>query len=247
MTGVFDRGRSGSNEIWRTPTTLARHADTTTVPIRECLADVFKHAHVENDDPFDAVDADEMERVYDSLAASERIVGGYTKFGFEDKGARHVYCTADPDAVEEEPAVTQGVGVPFGNPLFRAEGELFENKNLGGGVNLDATPLASQSLRSLKTSSRVASHRKHERHTSADHPRKQRHTPQPTSCMLPTPPHTARPTHPASTHSTSLSGTDALMETQMEAVGPAHTFRSLTCSRPVLTVRRRERTPTPWP
>ena len=167
MTGVFDRGRSGSNEIWRTPTTLARHADTTTVPIRECLADVFKHAHVENDDPFDAVDADEMERVYDSLAASERIVGGYTKFGFEDKGARHVYCTADPDAVEEEPAVTQGVGVPFGNPLFRAEGELFENKNLGGGVNLDATPpLASQSLRSLKTSSRVASHRKHERHTS---------------------------------------------------------------------------------
>lgn len=168
MTGVFDRGRSGSNEIWRTPTTLARHADTTTVPIRECLADVFKHAHVENDDPFDAVDADEMERVYDSLAASERIVGGYTKFGFEDKGARHVYCTADPDAVEEEPAVTQGVGVPFGNPLFRAEGELFENKNLGGGVNLDATPpLASQSLRSLKTSSRVASHRKHERHTSA--------------------------------------------------------------------------------
>ena len=36
-----------------------------------------------------------------------------------------VYCTADPDAVEHEPTGT--VGVPFGNPLFRAEGELFDD------------------------------------------------------------------------------------------------------------------------
>ena len=154
MTGaVFDRGRSGSDEVWRTPTMLARHADASSVPIRECLADVFKDAHVENDDPLDAVDADEMDEVYESLARSERIVGGYTRFGFEEKGAMRVYCTADPDAVEQEPTGT--VGVPFGNPLFRAEGELFHDAS-DGGTRADAPPpLAARSLRSVETSSRV--------------------------------------------------------------------------------------------
>ena len=154
MTGaVFDRGRSGSDEVWRTPTMLARHADASSVPIRECLADVFKDAHVENDDPLDAVDADEMDEVYESLARSERIVGGYTRFGFEEKGAMRVYCTADPDAVEQEPMGT--VGVPFGNPLFRAEGELFDDAS-DGGTRADAPPpLAARSLRSVETSSRV--------------------------------------------------------------------------------------------
>ena len=154
MTGaVFDRGRSGSDEVWRTPTMLARHADASSVPIRECLADVFKDAHVENDDPLDAVDADELDEVYESLARSERIVGGYTRFGFEEKGAMRVYCTADPDAVEHEPTGT--VGVPFGNPLFRAEGELFDDAS-DGGTRADAPPpLAARSLRSVETSSRV--------------------------------------------------------------------------------------------
>ena len=154
MTGaVFDRGRSGSDEVWRTPTMLARHADASSVPIRECLADVFKDAHVENDDPLDAVDADELDEVYESLARSERIVGGYTRFGFEEKGAMRVYCTADPDAVEHEPTGT--VGVPFGNPLFRAEGELFDDAS-DGGTRADAPPpLAARSLRSVGTSSRV--------------------------------------------------------------------------------------------
>ena len=152
---VFDRGRSGSDEVWRTPTTLARHADASSVPIRECLAEVFKDAHVENDDPLDAVDADEMDEVYESLARSERIVGGYTRFGFEEKGAMRVYCTADPDAVEEEPKGT--VGVPFGNPLFRAEGELFANSASDGGTNRDPPPprALAQSLRTIKTSARV--------------------------------------------------------------------------------------------
>ena len=153
MTGaVFDRGRSGSDEVWRAPTMLARHADASSVPIRECLADVFKEAHVENHDPLDAVDADEIDEVYESLARSERIVGGYTRFGFEEKGAMRVYCTADPDAVEQEPVEpAQTVGVPFGNPLFRAEGELFDD-----GTNPVARPsLAARSLRSVETSSRV--------------------------------------------------------------------------------------------
>lgn len=152
---VFDRGRSGSDEVWRTPTTLARHADASSVPIRECLAEVFKDAHVENDDPLDAVDADEMDEVYESLARSERIVGGYTRFGFEEKGAMRVYCTADPDAVKEEPKET--VGVPFGNPLFRAEGELFANSASDGGTNPDPPPprALAQSLRTIKTSARV--------------------------------------------------------------------------------------------
>ena len=111
---------------------------------------------MENDDPLDAVDADEMDEVYESLARSERIVGGYTRFGFEEKGAMRVYCTADPDAVEQEP-LAEAVGVPFGNPLFRAEGELFDDvRSVDGGTSPDARPpLAARSLRSIESSSRV--------------------------------------------------------------------------------------------
>ena len=188
MTGVFDRGRSGSDTVWHTPTELARHADRSTVPLRECFADVFKDAHHENDDPFHAVDADEMERVYDSLAKSERIVGGYTRFGFVDKGARKVYCTADPDAVEETRAVTQGaLGVPFGNPLFRAEGELFDNKTpfVRVGTNLDVrdAPLASQRLG--KTQERVI--RTRNTHELARRTRNERQSGTPSTSNTPAP------------------------------------------------------------
>ena len=105
------------------------------MPLRECLADVFaasaRDEH-ENVDPMEDVDLDEIERVYDSLAKSERIVRGYTEFGFDDKGTRRTYSTSDPDAVEESDA-RPTVGRPYGNPLFRAEGDLFESVGVGSG------------------------------------------------------------------------------------------------------------------
>ena len=69
------------------------------VPLRECLADAFaasaRDEH-ENVDPMEDVDLDEIELVYDTLAKSERIVRGYTEFGFEDKGVRRAYRTSNP-------------------------------------------------------------------------------------------------------------------------------------------------------
>ena len=99
----------------------------TSVPLRECLADVLADAHDASvDSPLRDVELDEIENVYDSLARSERIVGGYTRFGFEEKGAKLTFTTSDPDAVEESAAETPVASKPFGNPLFRAEGDLFE-------------------------------------------------------------------------------------------------------------------------
>eukprot|EP00227_Mantoniella_beaufortii_P006308 CAMPEP_0197606008 /NCGR_PEP_ID=MMETSP1326-20131121/44198_1 /TAXON_ID=1155430 /ORGANISM="Genus nov. species nov., Strain RCC2288" /LENGTH=107 /DNA_ID=CAMNT_0043173861 /DNA_START=261 /DNA_END=580 /DNA_ORIENTATION=- len=99
--GVFSRGRAGSNVVWRgSPTRLSSFADQSTVPLRECLAGVFSANHA--DEP--EVDPADIEHVYDSLAASERIVGGYTKFSVDaGQGMQRMYSTSNPDAVEEAP------------------------------------------------------------------------------------------------------------------------------------------------
>lgn len=59
------------------------NAKQSSVPLRECLADVLAHTdHTEQPE----VDPGDIERVYDSLAKSERIVGGYTKFSVNTVG-----------------------------------------------------------------------------------------------------------------------------------------------------------------
>ena len=132
------------------------------VPLRECLADAFaasaRDEH-ENVDPMEDVDLDEIELVYDTLAKSERIVRGYTEFGFEDKGVRRAYRTSEPDAVEESDA-RPTVGRPYGNPLFRAEGILFESVGVGSGGRGgggDVFDSVSRATRVAPASSRVRS------------------------------------------------------------------------------------------
>lgn len=119
--------------MWHTPSNLSRYADRARVPIRECLADVL----AENRSDLPDVDFDDYEAVYDALLQSEKIVRGRTSFAVEvDDATTLRYSTARPDAPEV--ASTSGGargdrGKPFGNPLFRAEGDLFENVAPGGG------------------------------------------------------------------------------------------------------------------
>jgi hypothetical protein len=69
------------------------------VPLRECLAEVLA-----NTDEADEVDPAEIERLYESLARSERIVGGYTEFSVDTGGnssGRRLYSTSCPELAEK--------------------------------------------------------------------------------------------------------------------------------------------------
>ena len=105
------------------------------------------------------VDLDEIELVYDTLAKSERIVRGYTEFGFEDKGVRRAYRTSEPDAVRRIRRQTNRRST-YGNPLFRAEGILFESVGVGSGGRGgggDVFDSVSRATRVAPASSRVRS------------------------------------------------------------------------------------------